>query len=114
MQSAGVVKHVLTTGGSTARCRVDVSTELQLNTKLIYSKVLLVTRPFEIQATCQVYSCHVVVYRNANVFFQPDECVEGSYIFSMNCTGPMMNVHFDPLIPVTISFPTSTITDQPN
>ena len=61
----------------------------------------------------RVYPYHLVVYRNGEVIIQPDEYEEGKSIFRLKCSGPMMNSHFEPLIPQYIPPPKSTVVDLP-
>lgn len=65
--------------------------------------------PCEIHAASEIYPYHLVVYRDGDVILQPDEYLEEKLIFRFKCTGPMMNAHFEPLIPLYAPSPPSNV-----
>ena len=65
--------------------------------------------PCEIHAASEIYPYHLVIYRDGDVILQPNEYVEEKLIFRFKCTGPMMNAHFEPLIPLYAPTPPSNV-----
>jgi len=65
--------------------------------------------PSGIHAASEIYQCHLVIYRDDDVFLHLDEYLEERLIFRFKCTGPMMNAHFKPLILLYAPSPPSNV-----
>lgn len=50
----------------------------------------------DIHATSEIY--HLMVYRDGSMIVQPDEFLEVRSKICINCSGPMMSTHFEPII----------------